>query len=161
MEISNNYQLIGKRIIWKKIQYLIYSVIFTSLSIYFVFLIINQNVDNFYIILLCLLIILSFYLIVVTIISFFEKNDAIYINCDSLIIRMQKDIIIPFIEIEDIQKNFYKYRIGKKRFSNYNFGNIVIVLKNQKKFYVKNIKEVNYTCIKLKEMVFKSVQDHL
>lgn len=155
MEINNNYQLIGKRITWKKVQYLIYCVLFVSLSIYFTFLIVNQNSDRFYIILLCFLIILSIYLIVITIISFLEKKDAIYINYDSLIVRMHKDIIIRFIEIEDIQKNFYRFRIGKRKFSNYSSGKIIIILKNNKKIYVKNIKDVNDTCIKLREIVFK------
>ena len=154
MEFSNTTQLIGKRIIWNTVMYLLYAIMFIGVSIWlYISMKAASNPDTFLVAMFYLTLGASVVFLTVTVFMSLRKNDAIYVDLNALIIRNIKDISIPFTDIENIQMTFYKHPINKKICKRYTSGIIVITLKNNKKIYVRDIKDLENVCYSLRKIV--------
>ncbi len=154
MEFSNTTQLIGKRIIWRGVMYLLYALMFIVVSIWlFISIKATSNPDTFLITTFCLTVVISIMFLIIAVPKLLRRKDAIYVDLNSLIIRKNKDSSILFTDIENIQLSFNKYHMGGRRYRNFSSGKIVITLKNNKIVYVDDIKDVENVCVSLRKIV--------
>ena len=154
VEFSNTTQLIGKRIIWRGVMYLLYALMFIVVSIWlFISIKATSNPDTFLITTFCLTVVISIMFLIIAVPKLLRRKDAIYVDLNSLIIRKNKDISISFTDIENIQLSFNKYHMGSRSYRNFSSGKIVITLKNNKIVYVDDIKDVENVCYSLRKIV--------
>ncbi len=95
--------------------------------------------------------------LVISIVYFLQKKDAITIKDKKVILKTYKEQVISFDDIKDIRKHCYYFSSKGMAIASQigllNSGYIQFTLKDNKKIYVKDIKNVSEVCFTLRGIV--------
>lgn len=145
MELSNRAKLIGRRVFWRNIIFLLCGLIFIGVSIWlYISMKAANNPENILVVMFYMCMTLAIIFLIICFLMFLRKKDAIYLDSNALVIKTYKTKMIYFDDIENIQMSNYRYATS---------GVIVITLKNNKKIFVNDIRNVQKVCFLLRKII--------
>ncbi len=114
----------------------------------------SKKIDTLLLIMTILVSIIEVLLLIDIIIKFLKKKNAVIIDKDLVIINNIKSQKVKFDEIKNIQ--YKPYRInGVIGIHKLRTGDLIFTLNDDKRLYVKEIKNVRQTCNELRKIVLK------
>lgn len=145
MELSSRAKLVGRRVFWRNIIFLLCGLMFIGVSVWlYISMKAASNPKTLLVVMFYICVALAIILFIIGSLMFLRRKDAIYLDNETLVIRNYKDKIVTFDDITNIQMSTYRYATS---------GIIVITLKNNKKIFVNDIRNIKKVCFLLRKIV--------